>query len=700
MRDSMALRLFERVALLSVSAFVFFMAGLEFYNIAWGTGKWLGEFSFKWALLFFLFVLVGMLCLVGLVVALWFPSRYGRINQFFLSLRLRSGPFRWVLAVAVLIVPVWFLEFTSWGVVIHGSYLRLLIWCAVSLLLGLLVTRDSTRPLTWSGALVGLVLLSGTFAFAAPFREVTSYPFSLGWSEGNRLWDYSVLFEHRLYLYSPDKPINAFIDIGRQFIGGLPFLLPHISIWGVRFWLALTFTIPYLLLGWVIFAHSGKTAWVLAGLWGFAFLNQGPIHSPLILCAILVAIAWERPLWLAVPLVLISGYFAQASRFTWLFAPGMWAGMLELSGVALNKGKLGRLPWIRAIAVGLAGVFGGYFAPSLINWLKKGPGVGQGIINLGGRITVAGAASAVTQQPLLWYRLFPNATYGYGIFLGLLLAVGPLITLLIYLARTGRWSPNLWQKLVVALPLLAFLVVGLVASTKIGGGGDLHNLDMFLIGIFFAGAIAWKQGGRAWINRVAESPRWIQVVMLLLVALPAYQPLMSLRPLAFSDDLNWLITLTDSDPAGKSLESLPSAKDVDKSLAVIRQTVDSKKNSGEVLFMDQRQLLTFGYIQDVPLVPEYDKKLLMDKALSGDGAYFQTFYDDLATHRFSLIISNPLRVPIKDREYNFSEENNAWVKWVAGPVLCYYEPEETMKDVQVQLLVPQQDSKSCDLPSP
>jgi hypothetical protein len=38
----------------------------------------------------------------------------------------------------------------------------------------------------------------------------------------------------------------------------------------------------------------------------------------------------------------------------------------------------------------------------------------------------------------------------------------------------------------IVLPLLAFLVVGLIVSTKIGGGGDLHNLDMFLIGIFFA----------------------------------------------------------------------------------------------------------------------------------------------------------------------------------------------------------------------
>jgi hypothetical protein len=111
--------------------------------------------------------------------------------------------------------------------------------------------------------------------------------------------------------------------------------------------------------------------------------------------------------------------------------------------------------------------------------------------------------------------------------------------------------------------------------------------------------------------------------------------------------------------------------------------------------MDQRQLLTFGYIKDVPLVSEYEKKLMMDEALSSDKAYFQPFYADLAAHRFSLIISDPLRTPIKDSEYGFGEENNAWVKWIAKPVLCYYEEKDTLMDVRVEILVPRQGSYDC-----
>jgi hypothetical protein len=47
--------------------------------------------------------------------------------------------------------------------------------------------------------------------------------------------------------------------------------------------------------------------------------------------------------------------------------------------------------------------------------------------------------------------------------------------------------------------LIAFLVVGLIVSTKIGGGGDLHNMDMFLIASMFSVALAWKAACLIWM---------------------------------------------------------------------------------------------------------------------------------------------------------------------------------------------------------
>ncbi|MDP2778732.1 MAG: hypothetical protein Q8O48_13925, partial [Anaerolineales bacterium] len=95
-----------------------------------------------------------------------------------------------------------------------------------------------------------------------------------------------------------------------------------------------------------------------------------------------------------------------------------------------------------------------------------------------------------------------------------------------------------------------------------------------------------------------------------------------------------------------------------------------------------------------------EKKRLMDEALSENMTYFEQFYTDLAAHRFSLIVSELLRTPIKDSSYQFGEENNAWVKWVSNAVLCYYEPKITLKEVGVQLLVPKAEPVDCSAQLP
>jgi len=114
-----------------------------------------------------------------------------------------------------------------------------------------------------------------------------------------------------------------------------------------------------------------------------------------------------------------------------------------------------------------------------------------------------------------------------------------------------------------------------------------------------------------------------------------------------------------------------------------------------VLFMDQRQLLTFGFIKNTLLVPDYEKKYMMDMAMGNNQDYFEAFYADLADKRFSLIVSEPLKLVEKGQIDSFGEENNAWVTWVSNPILCYYEPLITLKQVQVQLLVPKAKPVSC-----
>jgi hypothetical protein len=565
------------------------------------------------------------------------------------------------LAVLFLAAPIYFLQYTFWGLVLHGPCLRILLAVFSALLVSWLLTKDLNQGINLQGLLIALVLISGAYIIFVSLQEVTTYPFSLGWSEGNRLWDYSIMFGRSLYQYPSDKPIFVLLDIGRRFIGGIPFLIPGIQIWQVRLWLALIDIVPYLILGWAAFRLDGdhRWPWLLAGIWAFTFVHQGPIHPPLLIAAILVALAWKRPLWLAIPLIVVAGYFAEISRLTWMFAPGLWAGMLEFGGTSFQGRQLDKRTWLRTISSGLAGLFGGfaipYLLPGFLQWIRSlsvasapatAPGV-SGPVSAAGNTLSSRVSATIYTQPLIWSRLLPNATYGTGILIGLALAILPLIVILVYLLKTGRWKPDLLQKLAIVLPLLAFLVVGLIA----------------------------------------------------LIVVPGYNSLQGMTPLSIHNDIKTVAVLADisGDPLPNPLpDTLPSEEDTTRALNRIQREVANASQKGDVLFMDQRQLLTFGYIKDILLIPEYDKKVLINHALSGNAQFFAGFYRDLASQRFSLIVTSPVNRRFDKSEGHFAEENNAWVEWVTTPLLCYYESFDRLKRVDVELLVPRKDISTCE----
>lgn len=721
------LKYIKKILLVSGFAWILWGACIEFYQIAWGTGVWFGEFSRTWAVLYYLFVLLCILFFVLASLFIWKQDMFPKYIDRFVVFRGNLGNVRWVIWLAVFIAPVLVFQFTVWGVVLQKYYIRIIVWIMVVCLLAILASNDG-RLAGWRHFLSMVILTSSLFSVVASLKLVNDFPFSQGWSEGNRLWDYSVLFGRNRYMVLQGKDIPVLLDFGRQFIGGIPFLIPGITIRIVRFWVGLTQIIPYILLGFALFRNFArdKTTWLLLTLWTFLFLKQGPIHPPLVICAALVALAWRAPLWYAIPLVVGAGYFAQASRFTWIFAPGMWILMLEIASASYLDRKSAAPVLKRAILLAVLGIFGGAFLPNImtrsqnfIQPMDNSPIVSTvaatPAVPVPEEVFMAPAPDASTKspyppfinnvvniltvQPLLWYRLLPNSTYGNGILFALLLAAGPLVVILLSLIVNKIWKINPIQKLSLLLPLIAFLLVGLVASTKIGGGGDLHNMDMFLIGLLFTGAIAWDSGAGEWLLNGSVVPDLIKGVIVFSLVNSAVGSLQEIRSVEFSQDIPWIKTLTDA-PNEKALEMLPPQQEVDSALQIIQEQANAASIQGEVLFMDQRQLLTFGYISGIVLVPEYEKKNLMNEALSENSIYFEPFYSDLAAHRFSLIVSEPLRTPIKDSSFQFGEENNAWVKWVSNPVLCYYEEKDTLKEVGVQLLVPKSGPVDCSAQLP
>lgn len=442
---------------------------------------------------------------------------------------------------------------------------------------------------------------------------------------------------------------------------GVLFAIPNTPIWAHRLWDAILWTVPYITLGYLLARWSKRSnliRWSFA-LWIFLFLAQGPIYPPLLLSAIVVVIFVRHQGWVSSLIgSTLAAFYATISRWTWLLAAPTWAVLILLSSFEFesDKGWKNALRRLIPIAlIGIAGVLVGSLAdPQLLSPVE---------IATGGSF----------KQPLLWYRLLPNPTYPFGIVIGLFIAAGPLVALLVWLTVRRLWTPNWLKILAYSMAGFAFLIMGLIASVKIGGGSNLHNLDMFLVTLAILAGLAFRDADNHLRERL---PVWIRGLLVLVVILPAWNAVRIGAP-----------------------RSLPTDVQVSEALKVIQTKVESAQRRGEVLFLDQRQLLTFGYVKDVSLVPEYEKKYMMDHAMAGSKTYFEGFYQDLANQRFKLIVTEPLYWKEGGAEINFHEENEAWTRWVARPLLCFYAPITTLPDVRIQLLVPRERPLGCQMPT-
>jgi hypothetical protein len=636
--------------------FVLYRALMEFYLLAPSIGPLLGKLTIKWGIAFFSLVVFNLLVFLIILLAIWNPEKITKKEQPLIKLRNRIGLIRWPIAIAALVLPTYLLLYTQWGSIFTGPFLRLVLLITSSLLFALVTSSGESHLLTCTNFFLGLLLTGSVFTMGDYLTNVTNYPFTLSWSEGNRLYDYSIYFGINRYSISGKLSI-PYYQPGRNMLWGSVFLIPDTPIWLHRLWDAILWTVPYFLLG-LLLAQRGRLeikGKLMFALWVLLFLTQGPIYTPLILCTLLVVI-FVRPgnRWLSLVGVVLASFYAASSRYTWFLAPTTWAVLILLSEFDIEKGEkwtsvLRRILPIAMISfAGLAAAIVAY--PPLI--------FPQQFI-----------ADYPFSQTLLWFRLLPNATYNEGIIIGIISKTVPLIILFVWLIVSRQWKLNWIQKLAYLASTLAFFIVGLIISVKIGGGNNLHNLDMYLVTLVILSSLMLK--GTNSIHPM-KWPAGIQAILLLIVFLPVWTAFNTGTPLL-----------------------LPSQNIVAEALETTQTKIEAVRSQGEVLFIDQRQLLTFGFIQDVPLISDYEKKFLMEQAMGDNFNFFQGFYEDLANKRFSLIVSNPLSRKKQDHSDGFAEENNAWIKWVARPILCFYKPVYTSKEVRIQLLVPRVTPKKC-----
>ena len=541
-----------------------------------------------------------------------------------------------------------------------GFWMEFFIIFSIALLIVYFFDKDESP---WKALIrIGCyILLAGaSHAIFYKMSQISNYPFTLYWSEGNRFFDYSTLLGSSRYFLSDGERIKAFTTWGMQLPWALPFVFPNLTIGIFRLWYQLMWILPTFAMG-AVAAHqikAGKSSLFITlvfASWSFLFLDQGPIYAPLVLGAIMTLIAVKANLLPGILIVFAAAYYTHSARWTWSYAPGLWAGFLSLLAIenpTLDKKGLKNL--IKPIALGIAGYLGGQLIPSILKNIKSSSNIAL----------LPDAAASTSRQPLLWDRLFPNPTYPPGILWALVWAALPVILLVIILNLQKKWRTNWLHNLALIIISGAFLVVGIIASVKIGGGSNLHNLDMYLMSLVIIASSALVSMQKKKENASNFSPI---ASLLLFVTL--------ISPVTFT-----LI-------GGERL-ALPPKEKINEALTAVQNKVEQYSQQGEILFIDHRQLLTFNLVNKVALVDEYEKKYLMDQAMADNKNYFTAFYKDLADSRFALIVNEPANMVIRGSEYSFGEENDAYVKWVTIPLLCFYEPLYSSPETSMELLIP------------
>ncbi|MEW6400359.1 MAG: hypothetical protein AB1649_01095 [Chloroflexota bacterium] len=550
---------------------------------------------------------------------------------------------------------VWVVRLFVFGDILPGVFpiLWVFLWMSLIQTLGLKLLTGRAWPALFAVVVLVQGLLYQVYGHLA---IITDNPFSMGYSEAGRHYYASLFFADAIY--GQDLPL-PFLHPSRYLLMSIPFLIEGLPLWVHRMWQALlwiglTGTSSILLArrlqlkGWMKFFVAA---------WAFLFFLQGAVYYHLQICVtlILIGVSPQRP-GRSLLFIILASLWAGISRVNWFPVPAMLG--IAIYVLEMLLGQKGWRYWVTPFIWGLCGV-----AAALASQFVY--------IRISGNADVRNFGSSFTSD-LLWNRLLPNETFPPGILPGIIIVALPLLLAISQMVkgRVNSLPPLRWLAL-LGLLLVLFLG-GMVVSTKIGGGGDLHNMDAFLVLLaliattIFAGQVVSEDGTEPAWGQV----HWSVTAAALLVPLGFALPQIGFLP---------------------GYDSATTQRDVQRIQEV---TAEAVAEGGEVLFVTERQLITFGIVKNIPLVPEYEQIELMELAMSGNRAQLEQYYADLHSHRFALIIAEDQKFTTQ-KEGAFVEENVAWVRYAGAPLLCAYKPIETLQSSNIVVFIPRPSNPDC-----
>jgi len=491
--------------------------------------------------------------------------------------------------------------------------------------------------LAFSGIALGVA-----FQAAGYLPEISTYPLSLGWSETSRYYNASLFFARTIYGEAVSLPV---LHPSRYLLQSLPFLFGVLPLWVHRLWQVLLWLGVTLGFSTTLARRVGVQSKLgratLAGAC-YLFLMQGSVYYHLLVAAwIVLAWASSRRPWRTLLVVLLASAWAGISRVNWMPVPAILAIMIYLLESPLGhlRARIAAyVAWPAAYAA--AGALAALAANRAYAALSGNP---------------PGEFDSAFTSGLLWYRLLPSATYPLGVLPAILIASAPAIGLLVSRPRGRASSLHPLRRLGLSGALAILFLGGLVVSAKIGGGGDLHNLDAYLV-VLLVITVLWTFGVVTTEMGTPNGPP-APSFALLGAALAV--------PVAFALAAHRVWPMREMDSARAIVERVAQAAE------------DAGRQGQRVLFISERHLIAFEGLE-VRLEPDYEKVYLMEMAMAGNRAYLDRLYADLQAHGFGLIVTEKLNTGLQGSEFTFGEENDVWAQRVAAPILRSYAVKEEL----------------------
>lgn len=605
--------------------------------IDFGISPFTGEWFTIWAL----FATSALLALAWLLVAL-LPQTAAKLALLprpdVDSRGLRAG--LWIIA-ALSFVPLTsaVLDPHYGRILADRTWLRLdlLWWQALLLGASLTILRKDFRL---AGALAAAVIAQAiVYRTLVYLPDISTYPLSLRYSEASQFYESSLFFSRLIYGRPTALPVlNPTLHV----LLAVPYLIPHSPLWLHRAWQVILRTGLVAVIAWLLGRRmrieNGVVLAVFAG-WAYLFLFQGPIYLHLTIPVIILLAAFDpyhtRRSWAA---VLLASAWAGISRINWIAVPGMLAAALYLLEMPISSGGGSTLRYLRRP----------------LSWLLAGTAVA--FLSWRLYIAISGNdpsmfASSLTSD-LFWYRLLPNSVNPMGVLPGALL-VSAAPALMIAIALRGRLRRQ-WHTLRLAglaAALVSLLAGGLIVSIKIGAGADLHSLDAYLILLLIvATELLWGRYASEEMEDGESPPAFPWQTVALAITVPV------------------VFAVAQGGPFPERDHAAAEA-----AIAALRQKVEQvQQQGGEVLFIDQRQLLTFGELSGVSLVEPYEKEILVEMVMAHNNAYLASFRRALGNQRYALIVAGAVS-GYSDGDQPWAEENNVWVSSVVRLLDCEYE---------------------------